>query len=147
MSARRKGGQYYADFMIAGARHRAFGFESRRECEAWELQARAAIKLGKPLPSGPRGKSVGGGDAGKMSNVLRSAITLHWSKNRGSEKSIACVKGCVKKGAAPVFVTADGKVVKIANPDKVTEHLGHKVKVTGKLEGESLTIDTVAMAH
>ena len=65
----------------------------------------------------------------------------------GSEKSMACVKGCVKKGAAPVFVTADGKVVKIANPDKVTEHLGHKVKVTGKLEGETLTIDTVTMAQ
>lgn len=63
----------------------------------------------------------------------------------GSAKSVACVTGCVKKGAAPVFVTADGKVVKIANPDKVTEHLGHKVKVTGKLDGETLTIDTVSM--
>jgi hypothetical protein len=63
----------------------------------------------------------------------------------GSAKSVACVTGCVKKGAAPVFVTADGKVVKIANADKVTEHLGHKVKVTGKLDGETLTIDSVSM--
>ena len=63
----------------------------------------------------------------------------------GSAKSVACVTGCVKKGAAPVFVTADGKVVKIANADKVQEHLGHKVKVTGKLDGETLTIDTVSM--
>jgi hypothetical protein len=62
----------------------------------------------------------------------------------GSEKSIACVKGCVRKGAAPVFVT-DGKVIKIANADKVQEHLGHKVKVTGKLDGDTLTIDSVAM--
>ena len=63
--------------------------------------------------------------------------------NGGAEK---CVTACVKKGAAPVFVT-DGKVIKIANADKVMSHLGHKVKVTGKLEGETLTIDTIAMAE
>ena len=65
----------------------------------------------------------------------------------GSAKSIACVTSCVKKGAAPVFVTEEGKVVKIANPDKVMDHLGHKVKVTGKLDGETLTIDSVSMGE
>lgn len=64
----------------------------------------------------------------------------------GSEKSIACVKGCVKKGAAPVFVT-DGKVIKIANADKVQEHLGHKVKITGKLDGDTVTVEKVDMVH
>ncbi|MCS6954087.1 MAG: hypothetical protein RMK57_16460 [Bryobacterales bacterium] len=66
----------------------------------------------------------------------------------GSEKSIKCVQACVKGGQAPVFVTAaDKKVLKIANADKVKEHLGHKVKVTGSLKGDTLTIDTIAMAH
>jgi Protein of unknown function (DUF5818) len=60
-----------------------------------------------------------------------------------SEKSINCVKGCVKGGEAPVFVTADGKVVKISNPDKVMAHLGHQVKVTGDLDGETLTVEGV----
>jgi hypothetical protein len=60
--------------------------------------------------------------------------------NGGGEK---CVTGCVKKGAAPVFVT-DGKVIKIANADKVMDHLGKKVKVTGKLEGDTVTIETIA---
>jgi len=64
----------------------------------------------------------------------------------GSDKSIACVKGCVKKGAAPVFVT-DGKVIKIANADKVQEHLGHKVKITGKLDGDTVTVEKVDMVH
>lgn len=64
----------------------------------------------------------------------------------GSEKAMACVNKCVKGGAAPVFVT-DGKVLKIANADKVMEHLGHKVTVTGKLDGDTVTIDTVSMAH
>ena len=60
-----------------------------------------------------------------------------------SEKSIKCVTGCVKGGQDPVFVTADGKVVKIANKDKVMGHLGHQVKVTGKLNNDTLTVDSV----
>ena len=61
-----------------------------------------------------------------------------------SEKSIKCVEGCVKGGAAPVFVS-EGKVYKIANADKVKGHLGHQVTVTGNIEGDTLTIDTISM--
>jgi hypothetical protein len=60
--------------------------------------------------------------------------------NGGAEK---CVTGCVKKGASPVFVT-DNKVIKISNADKVMDHLGKKVKVTGTLEGDTVKIDTIA---
>ncbi len=60
-----------------------------------------------------------------------------------SEASIKCVRACVKAGEKPVFVTEDRKVVKIANPEKVMDYLGHQVKVTGKLEGDTLTIDAV----
>lgn len=60
-----------------------------------------------------------------------------------SEASIKCVRACVKAGEKPVFVTEDKKVVKIANPEKVMDYLGHQVKVTGKLEGDTLTIDSV----
>lgn len=61
-----------------------------------------------------------------------------------SPKSTACVKGCVKGGQKPVFVTG-GKVIKIANPEKVTDaFLGAKVKVTGELKGEELTIASIA---
>ena len=63
----------------------------------------------------------------------------------GSEKDAACVQKCVKGGAAPVFVT-DGKVLKIANADKVMDHLGHKVTIAGKLDGDTVTIDSVSMA-
>ncbi len=67
----------------------------------------------------------------------------HADGGPGAEK---CVAKCVKGGAAPVFVT-DGKVIKIANADKVMDHLGHKVKITGKLAGDTVTIDTIAMAQ
>lgn len=60
-----------------------------------------------------------------------------------SEKSINCVRACVKGGQKPVFVTEDKKVLQIANPDKVMNHLGHQVKVTGNLDGETLTIESL----
>ena len=63
----------------------------------------------------------------------------------GSEASIKCVTGCVKAGAKPVLVV-EGKVVPIANGDKVMDHLGKKVTVTGDMHGNTLTIDTVKSA-
>ncbi|HYP14755.1 MAG TPA: hypothetical protein VEQ63_12580 [Bryobacteraceae bacterium] len=63
-----------------------------------------------------------------------------------SEGSMACVKKCVGGGAKAVFVS-EGKVLKIdeASMDKVKEHLGHKVVLTGKLDGETVTVDSVKM--
>lgn len=63
-----------------------------------------------------------------------------------SEKSLACAQACVKGGSAPVFVTGD-KVLKIdaASMDKVKTHVGHKVTVTGKVDGDTVTIDSIKM--
>lgn len=63
-----------------------------------------------------------------------------------SEKSMGCVKGCVKGGQEPVFVV-DGKVLKIdaASKAKVAEHLGHKVTIDGKLEGDTVSINKITM--
>jgi hypothetical protein len=61
-----------------------------------------------------------------------------------SEKSMKCVQGCVKGGGAPVFVVGD-KVLKIKNADKVMDHLGHKVTVTGTLDGDTVTVESVKM--
>jgi hypothetical protein len=64
----------------------------------------------------------------------------------GSEKSVACVKGCVKGGLKPVLV-ADDKVVPITNTDKVpADLLGHKVTVTGDVKDGSLTIAKIVAA-
>jgi hypothetical protein len=57
----------------------------------------------------------------------------------------ACAARCIKGGAAAVLVTDDGKIYKVANQDKVTPHAGHKVTITGKLEGETITADSVKM--
>ncbi len=56
-----------------------------------------------------------------------------------------CVKKCVKEGSEAVFVTEDNKILKLdaASTAKITAYLGHKVSVTGKVEGTTLKIDTV----
>lgn len=58
----------------------------------------------------------------------------------GAEK---CVQACVRKGAAPVFVVED-KVLRFANAEKVMDFLGQKVKITGKLSDDTITIETIA---
>jgi hypothetical protein len=63
-----------------------------------------------------------------------------------SEKSMKCVQACVKGGQAPVLVS-EGKVYKIADASKVASHLGHKVIVTGNVQGDTVTIDEVKMDH
>ena len=63
-----------------------------------------------------------------------------------SDMNSKCVMSCVKGGQTPVAVVGD-KVYKIADADKVKEHLGHKVVITGKAEGDTLTVDSVKMAE
>jgi hypothetical protein len=63
-----------------------------------------------------------------------------------SEAHAKCAETCVKGGAAAVFVT-DGKVYKIDNDDqaKVLDHVGHKVTIDGKIEGDTIKVDNVKM--
>ena len=81
-----------------------------------------------------------------------SAMAADWTgyvidKNCASKKAMwgneACAQACIKKGAAAVFVTEDGKVYTVANQDKVTPMAGKKVTISGKMDGDSITVDTV----
>jgi hypothetical protein len=58
----------------------------------------------------------------------------------------ACAKRCIERGAPAVLATEDGKIYAISNQDKVKESAGKKVTVTGKLEGDTITVDTIAPA-
>lgn len=64
----------------------------------------------------------------------------------GGAAAEKCVTGCVKKGAAPVFVTG-GKVIRIVNGEKVMDHLGKKVTLTGRLAHGMVTVDEIAVAE
>ena len=50
-----------------------------------------------------------------------------------------------RRGAAAVLATEDGKIYAISNQDKVKDAAGKKVTVTGKVEGDSITVDSVKM--
>ncbi|HVW86436.1 MAG TPA: hypothetical protein VHB50_17240 [Bryobacteraceae bacterium] len=61
-----------------------------------------------------------------------------------TEKDIACVNKCIQGGAAAVFVSGD-KVYKIDNQEAIKGHEGHKVTITGKMEGDTIHVDSVKM--
>jgi hypothetical protein len=62
-------------------------------------------------------------------------------------KAETCAASCVKSGVDAVFYdSASQKFYKVANQDKVKEHVGHKVVVSGEVKGDTLTVDSVKMA-
>jgi hypothetical protein len=64
-----------------------------------------------------------------------------------SASDAACVKKCVKGGAAAVFIS-DGKVYQIAakSQSKVMPLLGEKVTLKGKMDGDTIEIATAHAA-
>jgi hypothetical protein len=59
--------------------------------------------------------------------------------------NVGCAQSCIKRGSPAVLVTDDGQVYKIADQDKVVEHAGQKVTITGKMDGDSIKVDSVKM--
>jgi len=58
----------------------------------------------------------------------------------GSAAHAGCAKKCVQGGEAVVLVSGD-KVYKLNNQDKVKNHVGEKVTLMGKLDGDTLTVE------
>jgi len=59
-----------------------------------------------------------------------------------------CAERCLKNGSSPVLVTdGDGKVLKLSGKVDVNPHMRYKVKVTGDLKGETLTVASIAKAN
>ena len=57
--------------------------------------------------------------------------------------NVQCAESCLKKGSPAVLVTDEGKVYKFTDQAKVVDHAGQKVTVTGKVDGETITVDSV----
>ena len=62
-----------------------------------------------------------------------------------SDAHAGCAAKCIKGGAPAVLVTAEGKIYKLEEQAKVTDHAGHKVTITGKMDGETIKVDSVKM--
>ena len=65
------------------------------------------------------------------------------STNAEMKGDAACAQKCIKGGSPAVLVTEEGKIYKISNQDKIVASAGQNVTVTGKLKGDTLTIDSV----
>jgi hypothetical protein len=76
---------------------------------------------------------------------LTGVFTCSKCKHTDASKA-SCAKDCIKAGVAPIFVTDDGKTYKIANPDKVGDTIQAKVVVTGSVDNDTLTIESVKTA-
>ena|SRR5947209_1809606 len=57
-----------------------------------------------------------------------------------------CTQACVRGGSKYVLVV-EGKVFQIANQDNkdLATHAGHKVKLTGELKGNEITVTKIEM--
>ena len=61
-----------------------------------------------------------------------------------SASATKCVKGCIARGAAPVLVS-EGKVYKLKGEDAAVKGLaGQNVTVKGTVEGDTITVTSVA---
>jgi hypothetical protein len=72
---------------------------------------------------------------------LTGVFTCSKCKHTGT--SGGCAKQCIKEGVAPIFVSDDGTTYKISNPEKVGDAIQAKVTVTGSVDKDTLTIESV----
>jgi len=84
--------------------------------------------------------------AGKEGTWVGWVTDTHCGAPKGdpAKHSAGCVNKCVQDGASyALYTPADKKVYTIVNADKVAEHAGHHVKVSGTLDGEKITITSI----
>ncbi|MEI9974929.1 MAG: DUF5818 domain-containing protein [Ignavibacteriota bacterium] len=58
----------------------------------------------------------------------------------------ACAKRCIGRGTPAVIATEDGKIYAVSNQDKVKDMAGKKVTVSGKVEGDSITVEKIELS-
>jgi hypothetical protein len=69
------------------------------------------------------------------------------ASKKGMWGNEACAQSCMKRGDPAVFVTADGKIYQITEQDKVKSVAGKKVTITGKMDGDTISVDSVKAAE
>lgn len=82
MSVRERGGSFQADVKLGDKRYRET-FKTREEAEAWELEARAADKLGKPIPRPGTGQ-VKNAKISTISDLAAHCEKVHWRGKRAA---------------------------------------------------------------
>lgn len=76
MTVRLHRSKFRADFMVDGVRYREI-FDTMIEAEVWELQARTAVKMGKPLPEAVR-QIAPNSTLQTLGGVYKHTCKAHW---------------------------------------------------------------------
>lgn len=113
--------------------------------DIYKVEALAALEPPTPGRGGGRGGAPAVAAALPPGAIAGYIVDQKCSANgKGMWTNVACVERCVRDGDKLVLVTEEGKVFHIANQDKITsESYGQKVIVTGKTEGEIITVETL----
>jgi hypothetical protein len=84
--------------------------------------------------------------AGQISDSLCGPKHEEAAEGQGKMPDRDCTLACVRGGSTFVLVS-DGKIYQIANQDlaDLKAHAGHKVKMTGELKGDSITVSKIDM--
>lgn len=82
----------------------------------------------------------GGGLAGYIVDLACA------KRGKGMWTNAECIARCLRDGDKVVLVTDDGKIYQISNQDKITpDSYGQLVTVSGKTEGDSITVDSLKL--
>src|SRR5437868_10937190 len=57
----------------------------------------------------------------------------------------ACARKCIRGGSPAVLLGEGDKVYKLDDQTKAVEHAGHKVKVTGTLNGDTIKVESIVV--
>ncbi|MDX1068976.1 site-specific recombinase XerD [Sinorhizobium medicae] len=142
MAVRERGKGYQVDFAVAGVRYRPPVFASAEDAVKWEAEARAAVRLGKTLPSLPT--FVEGLQESSIGHALKQAKEKRWAYKRGSSRTVS---------NAEKFAEWVGKKEKVSialSEDKIHEfvrYLINKRKVCGSTVNRYLSAISVMIEH
>lgn len=70
-------------------------------------------------------------------------VDKNCSTNKAMLGNEACAKRCIGRGAPAVLATDDGKVYQIKEQDKVKDSAGKKVTITGTMDGDTISVDSL----
>ena len=77
--------------------------------------------------------------------IVDSNCATKQGAKSASDAHASCAAKCIKGGAAAVLVNSEGKIYKLVEQSKVTDHAGHKVTIKGTLDGDTIKVESVQM--
>ena len=102
-----------------------------------------AMAAGMSFAASPKSSSSGAGSyVGSISDSMCGAKHMMPGK---SDKE--CTVECVKGGSKYVLVDSNGKIYQLSDQTKPTKYAGEKVKVAGKLQGDTIVVTSITPAQ